>query len=106
MMSSSWENTKRPPWQSSQAQRLEVRRAQITKEVNEREKAAAAASSSDPTTWLDSPVTPGASLPPTVEKDLEEFKAMTQTPLSFQPHRHVFFIAGRPCVVPSFFCIT
>ena len=112
-----WKRHERPAWQKAQVARLEEGRTASKRKAfrsggaaddereegrvyrDERAEPTAASSSSGPA----APHTPllRTSLPPSsLADDMSEFRNLTMTPASFQPHRHVWFVCGRPVVVP------
>ena len=111
-----WKQYQLPAWQKEQTARLETGRKDSRREafrsgaVTEDEKeegrtylsgrAEPTAASSSSTT-ASQHARPGMSLPPSsLEADLSKLPDLTMTPVSFQPHRHVWFVCGRPEVVP------
>jgi len=111
-----WKQYQRPAWQKAQTARLETgrkdsrrkafRSGAVTDDEKEEgrayrdERAEPTAASSSSTTDAQH-ARPGMSLPPpSIAADLSEFRNLTMTPASFQPHRHVWFVCGRPVVVP------
>jgi hypothetical protein len=111
-----WKDFKRPPWQTAQAERLEAGRAGLKRTVfrrggvedDEKEEARTfraerdeptATSSSSADVMIRRPLE--SHHPTTIAADLSEFRSRTMTPASFQPHRHVWFVTGRPVVVPQ-----
>ena len=96
-----WQQYHRPEWQSAQTQRVEVKRAETRKMYDGYSSQAAASSAA-----ASSSGTPGAglSLPPaSIEEDMADFRSLTMTPMSFQPHRHIYYVLGRPVMVDRTF---
>ena len=111
-----WKQYQLPAWLKAQTARLDtsrkdsrrsdVRAGAVTEDEKEEgcayrdEKAEPTAASSSSTT-ASQHARPGMSLPPSsLEADLSKLPDLTMTPVSFQPHRHVWFVCGRPVVVP------
>ena len=99
-----WQQVHRPAWQREQTQRLEVSRSDVRRRYEST--AGTGASSSDGGPYRPVPGA-GLSLPPaSIAEDLRDYRELSLTPLSFQPHRHIHFVCGRPIVVPHSFPFT
>ena len=111
-----WKQIQRPAWQKEQTARLETGRKDSRREAfrsgavaeDEKEEGRTYLSGrTEPTAASSSSTTasqharPEMSLPPSsIAADLSKFRDLTMTPASFQPHRHVWFVCGRPVMVP------
>ena len=103
-----------PAWHQAHTARLELYRQGVEQmighhgvSVDEREEGqglqstmaeptAASSSSTD-----SAPTRSRAGRPPcTIADDLEQVRTMAMTPASFQPQRHVWYVCGRPVIVP------